>query len=368
MSEGSEYTSAQQQPTPDSATPEKVRRRRPRAVITAITAIILIAAAGAAAAAYLNSPARSSATEVPFVVKKGETLDSIANRLADQHLIRSSLFLRLLGKFSGTGTDIQAGHYALKASMTTNAIQQTFVSGRQMLFRVTIPEGYTISQIADRLQNAGITTIADFTKAAKNPSILARFHIPAQDAQGFLFPDTYLFPKDYPANEVVGTMIENFFTRLKTVYPDYAQLTPKELLAKLTLASIVEREYVSPDEAPLIASVFYNRLRAHMRLESCATVVYVMTEQDGLPHPDRVYYKDLERPSPYNTYLHAGLPPGPISNPGITSLNAAFHPAKSDYWYFVLQSAGATHHRFSKSLAEHDRAAVYYLKTLDTHS
>jgi UPF0755 protein len=314
---------------------------------------------------YLNQPVAESTKDLPFVVTKGESLDVVAARLKKSGLIQSSLIMKVLGRFSGTSGAVKAGHYALSPSMTTSAILQTLVQGKQMLLRITIPEGFTLNQIAERMQKAGITTKSDFLAAATDPAILSRYSIPAKSAQGYLFPDTYLFPKDYPAGEVVNHLIETFFSRVRSVYPDAAKLSPKELFQKVTLASIVEREYVSPDEAPLIASVFYNRLKANMRLESCATVVYVMTAQDGLPHPDRLYYRDLDRASPYNTYLHRGLPPGPISNPGLTALKAAFNPAHTDYWYFVLKSEGATHHHFSKTLSDHDRAAVYYLKSLN---
>lgn len=341
-----------------------------RKAFSALLVVLLILLIGigavAAYAYYLNLPAGSSGSGVSFTVNRGESLDAVARKLARDGLIRSPLLLKMIGLVSGTSGEIQAGHYLLRPSMTSAEVYRSLVEGKQILLRVTIPEGFTMRQAAGRFDSEGIVSKEDFLAAATDPAFLKSLGVSGKSAEGFLFPDTYLFPRDYPAKEVVSHLISNFFSHLKQIDPKYDSLSPEQLFEKVTLASIVEREYVSPDEAPLIASVFYNRLKAGMRLESCATVVYVMTEQDGLPHPERLYYRDLDRPSPYNTYLHRGLPPGPISNPGVTALKAAFFPARSDYWYFVLRSDGATHHHFSRTLTDHNQAAVFYLKTLSS--
>lgn len=359
---------------------EALKRRRPLQIfLFVLLVMLLIFAAIVASAYYLNSPvspsnvrggqtADSSGEGAVFTVQRGESADVIASRLQQEHIIRAAFMLKLVSRIQGTGADFQAGQYRLSPAMTTLEVHNTLVDGRQVLVRVTIPEGFTLRQVADRMQRAGITSADDFISAATSRALLDRYDIPGDSAEGYLFPDTYLFSQGYPASQVVSHMIDTFFKRLSTIYPDYRSLTAEQLHDKVVLASIVEREYVSPDEAPLIASVFYNRLERHIRLESCATVAYVMTEQDGLPHPDRIFDSDLKRPSPYNTYLHGGLPPGAISNPGITSLDAAFHPAKSDYLYFVLKASGAQHHNFSRTLAEHDQQAVFYLKTLQSGS
>lgn len=355
----------------DSREPTEKRQktRRPgRAVLLVLLFLLLAGGALIAAAYYLISPVQSpesaQSSAVSFSVEKGESVDSIASRLAADHLIRAAFALKLVTKLERTGGEFQAGHYRISPTLSTVRIHDILVSGAQVLARVTVPEGFTLRQVADRVQAAGITTAAQFTAAATDPSLLAKYGITGLSAEGFLFPDTYLFSEGYPAEQVVSYMIETFFRKLSSIYPDYKSLTEDQLRSKVILASIVEREYVSADEAPLIASVFYNRLDRNIRLESCATVAYVMTEQDGLPHPDRIFDRDLQRPSPYNTYLHRGLPPGAISNPGVTALKAAFFPAQTDYLYFVLKAAGATHHNFSRTLAEHDQQAVYYLKTL----
>jgi len=180
--------------------------------------------------------------------------------------------------------------------------------------------------------------------------------------EGFLYPDTYYFARNYPAQGVAAYMIENFFNTLKTILPDGQDMSAEEIYSKVTLASIVEREYRDPSEAALIASVFYNRIEQEMTLGSCATVVYALTEEMGRDHPERLTYADLETESDYNTYIHQGLPPGPIANPGYLALSAAFNPEKSDYLYFVLKDPDTGTHHFSRSLIEHNQAYKLYIK------
>jgi UPF0755 protein len=242
-------------------------------------------------------------------------------------------------------------------------VHDYLTSGSQELHRVTIPEGWTAGRIAGHLEAEGITSAGAFEEAVRNPELLGDFGIPAESAQGYLYPDTYMFEQDYPAEKVARHMIVTFFDVVSRIAPEAAEMTEAELFDKVTVASIVEREYLTPEEAPKMASVFYNRLEEGYRLESCATVVYVMTEEQGLEHPDKLYYQDLDRKSPYNTYRNPGLPPGPISNPGAVALDAAFHPADTDYRFFVLEGPNAQEHHFSRSLTEHNRAKVYYLKT-----
>jgi UPF0755 protein len=192
---------------------------------------------------------------------------------------------------------------------------------------------------------------------------MSEYDLPGTTAEGFLFPDTYLFAEDYPADKVVRYMVGRFMEVLGEIYPEYLSLSAGDLYDRVVLASMVEREYRVPEEAAAIASVFYNRLDIHMRLESCATVVYVMTEQEGLPHPQRLFYRDLERANPYNTYRTFGLPPGPIASPGRTALDAAFFPDTTDYRFFVWSGPGSASHAFTRTLSEHNEARLLHLKS-----
>ena len=180
--------------------------------------------------------------------------------------------------------------------------------------------------------------------------------------EGFLYPDTYLFPSGYPASKVVSAMADNFFRRLNDIAPESLSMSPADIAKKVIIASIVEREYRIPEEAALMAGVFYNRINIGMALQSCATVEYIITEIQNRPHPNVLLNRDLEIRDPYNTYQYPGLPPGPISAPGETALRAAFNPSPSEYFYFRLIDDNAGQHYFSRTLDDHIRAGILYLK------
>jgi UPF0755 protein len=294
-------------------------------------------------------------------VRKGESARSVGLRLERAGLIRNRYFWYALCRFFDREY-IKSGVYRIVIPATQTAIHNVLVSGKQMLRRVTVPEGVTLKKAARILEDAGICSTGDFLALAADPAVLGRYRVPGPTMEGYLFPDTYLFPADYPAELVVRTMADTFFERLRAIDPDISAMPPPELNRRVIIASIVEREYRVDEEAPLMAGVFYNRIEIGMALQSCATVEYVITEIMGKPHPEVLYTRDTEIRNPYNTYIRPGLPPGPISAPGATALNAAFHPAKSDFLYFRLTDAAAGRHYFSKTLDDHIRAGALYVK------
>lgn len=305
----------------------------------------------------------ASDSDRAITVNAGESYISVVMRLERRGIVPSAMALQLYAKVSGVGSAIQKGSYIIPEGLSPVDVVRYLSSGHQNLIKVTVPEGETMRQVAAIFGETGIVSRDDFLAAATDEDLMRRLGIPDKTAEGYLFPETYYFAADYPADKVVGYMVQTFFDELKAIYPDYESLGEEELQRYVTLASIVEREYLDPAEAPLIASVFENRIKKGMRLESCATVVYVMTEIDGLQHPSRLFYEDLNRPSEYNTYLHAGLPPAPISSPGRISLDAAFHPADTNYLFFVLTAPNAEHHVFSTNYQDHLSASqVYYFK------
>ena len=235
------------------------------------------------------------------------------------------------------------------------------VDASRHLSRVTIPEGWTINRIAAYLERIGVAGAAEFTAAARSPRLMRELGIAADTAEGYLFPDTYYFPPDYGAAAAVRHMVDNFFARLEEIDPS-GGTDAARLHATVTLASIVEREYRLASEAPIIASVFYNRLRGKARLESCATIQYIITELHGKEHPERILHADLDIDSDFNTYRRRGLPPAPIANPGLTALRAALYPAETDYWYFVVRDPATGAHQFSTDLSAHSEAKFLYLK------
>jgi len=287
-------------------------------------------------------------------VRKGESAQSVGRRLERAGLIKSAFFWNLICRYNKG--QIKSGTYRVEAPASQAAIHRILVLGRQILYRVTVPEGVTLKKTASILEEAGICAARDFLEAAKDPAALARYGIPNATMEGYLFPDTYLFPSEYPAQRVIISMADNFFSKVKKIAPSVSSMSPKELNDKVILASIIEREYRVAQEAPLMAGVFYNRLNIGMAIQSCATVEYIITEIQDKPHPSVLYNRDLEIRSPYNTYMSPGLPPGPISAPGEVALNAAFFPEKTGYFYFRLEDPKTGRHYFSATLDEHIKA------------
>ena len=320
--------------------------------IMVIAIIIILAAAGFAVAAFkLNAAPEEMPEETVFRVDKGDNAGHIAENLYEQGLIRSYSFFKIYVRLQGTAGLMKTGLYRITEGATTAEIHNILLQGAEELFKVAVPPGLTSKGISVILEDAGITDAEGFLEEVK-----------AQDAEGFLFPDTYSFPRDYPSDKVVAYMKDIFYQAVESVYPDISELSAENILEKIIMASIIEREYRVEEEAARIASVFYNRIEQNMYLQSCATVVYVITEIEGKEHPDKLLYRDLEIDSPYNTYRNTGLPPGPICNPGLTALNAAFNPEETEYLFFLLEDPEKGTHTFSRSYAEHNRSYELYIK------
>ncbi|MDR0389188.1 MAG: endolytic transglycosylase MltG [Spirochaetaceae bacterium] len=293
-------------------------------------------------------------------VRSGESAGSVGRRLEDAGVIKSALLWSLL--FHTSKDTIKAGVYGLSLPLSQLEIRSILVSGRQLLVRVMFPEGGTLKKSAHILEEAGICSAGEFLAAAGDEAVRESYGVIGQTMEGYLYPDTYLFPRAYPAEQVVRTMADTFFKNLALIEPGALALSREELNRAVIIASIVEREYRLAAEAPLMAGVFYNRLRIGMALQSCATVEYVITEIQGRPHPELLYNRDIEIRDPYNTYIRPGLPPGPISAPGGTALTAAFFPESSNYLYFRLVDPGAGRHYFSQTLDDHIKAGLLYVK------
>ncbi len=334
-------------------------------IIFILLFIIIISVAILAGAGYVNGPLDLLNDEnIIFSIEEGDSLNIIANSLVDYQLIKYSWSMKLYSRLMGTESKFKIGVYRISSDMTLMEIHDYLIQGKQQLYKVTIPEGWTSHQIADYLELEGITNSSDFLEAINSINLLEEFGLEKYNFEGFLYPDTYLFQKNYPSEKIVSVMVENFFKHLEGIQPDYSDLDIDILMDKIILASIVEREYRDPSEAPLMAGVFYNRLShsTPIPLGSCATIVYIITDIQEKEHPEVILYSDLKLESPYNTYINSGLPPGPISNPGEVALNAAFYPEKSDYLYFLLKNAESGQHEFTRSLSEHTAAYNLYIK------
>ena len=340
----------------------RIHSHRPWLLAAVAPALLVVTAAAVAAAGYyVNQAPGMAATSRTFTIQSGETLTGVAQRLHGAGFIRSPVLLRVLARARGAETGIRAGFYRFPADATSNQILDLLMAGSNDLVRVTIPEGWTSNRIAAHLEERDITDAVEFRTVVSSPELMRSYGIEALTAEGYLFPDTYYFPRGYGAEAVARHMVDTFFGRLVEIHPGARPDAP-ELHDKVILASIVEREYRLPREAPLIASVFNNRLQSNVRLESCATIVYIITEIQGHEHPERIYEADLEIESAFNTYRSRGLPPAPIANPGLTALRAALYPADTDYRYFVVKDPDTGAHHFSSVLSEHSEAKFVYLK------
>jgi UPF0755 protein len=290
-------------------------------------------------------------------VVAGETATSIGHSLKQAGLIRNETLFNVLIRLSGASKKIPMGTYKIRSASPMLSIVKKFVQGDVYKIKITIPEGYTSRMIADLMEKNSVCTAQQFLAKAHDSSFAESLGIRASSVEGFLYPDTYFFQESEAPDSVLRAMVSQFWKTIASISPGMLD-DFKTLDQNVILASIIEREYRVPSEAKVIASVFINRLKIGMALQSCATVVYVMTEQYGMPHPDIVYYSDLALKSKYNTYLHPGLPPGPISNPGRISLEAVFNPSKSDYLYFRLADPLKGTHIFSRTFQEHSLAAT----------
>ncbi len=326
--------------------------------LTIVGLLVLAAAAAGGYAAwdlyrYAESPMGPPAKPVAVSVPAGQTFGDTLRRLRAAGIVRSPRRFEALARLKGLDTKVQAGEYWLTPDATPTKLLQQLVSGKVRMHALTLPEGYTIRQYAALVEEKGLAPGEAFLAVAADAALAHEYGIPGETLEGYLFPDTYHFPKGLPTKQLVDHMIAKFWTVFKPEWEDRARDLNMTLHEIVTLASIIEKETGAPAERKLISSVFHNRLKRNMRLQSDPTVIYGLKNFNG-----NLTKKDLETPTPYNTYTTGGLPPGPIANPGAGALEAALYPADTKHLYFVSRNDG-THH-FSGSLKEHNRAVRKY--------
>jgi UPF0755 protein len=283
------------------------------------------------------------------IIPRGASFGQATDSLARNGIIGSPKVFRLYGRFTGGDRNIKPGTYLLKHGTPWKDIVAALNGGHGLVNTVTVPEGYSISQITPLLARTLKVPADSVTAAVSDTALLARLDLPNKTLEGYLFPDTYAFPVGTTARQAVREMVYAFERRWR---PDWdSSLVDLKINRNdlVTMASIVEREARLPEERPVIAAVYYNRLRRGMLLQADPTVQYALGH-----HVGRVLYKDLTINSPYNTYVNKGLPPGPVASPGVASLVAAANPANVPYLYFVASRDG--HHEFRMNFEEHTTA------------
>ncbi|VFQ46404.1 endolytic transglycosylase MltG [Desulfoluna butyratoxydans] len=304
---------------------------------------------------FYRTPQGDPATTLIYTIKRGQSFNTTARQLVKAGLCSSETKLRFMATVYGLDKKIKAGEYRLSGAMTPEEILTVLTSGKVHLRRLTIPEGYTVRQIADVVEQSGLGEAALIMDLCFSEPFTRRMELPgeAPSLEGYLFPETYLFEKGTSEEAILAAMVGRF----KAVFTEELQqegkalgLSPNQVV---TLASIIEKETGAPSERPIISSVFHNRLKKRMRLETDPTVIYGIKDFNG-----NITRKDLRRRTPYNTYVIKGLPPGPIASPGLAALTAAVRPEDTGYLYFVSKKDGS--HHFSRTFKEHSRAVRKY--------
>lgn len=303
---------------------------------------------------YSSAPSGDGRKVYGLTVPKGAGFSRVAEELEQAGIVRSSLQMRISGVIHGLDRKIKPGDYRLTDSMTPLAILEKMASGVSDACRFTLPEGYSIYQAAELLEKQGIFSKNDFLEACRDRTMLSEAGIEAVTAEGYLFPGTYQVGFQMDERGLVTEMLMEFKRRISSLERDIST-SGLSVNQVVTLASIVEKEAVSAEEKPLIASVFRNRLKIGMPLQSDPTAIYGVKAFGGT-----VTKQDVMRNSPYNTYKISGLPPGAIGNPGLDSVKAVIKPAVTQYLYFVARKDGT--HQFSRSLQEHNHGVTMFLK------
>jgi len=327
--------------------------RRSNALLSLLLVLFpLIAAFGLEFAAFLYRPVKPAASTVVNVTP-GLSFAEVARQLEVAGVVRSADGFKLLGWLRRDVRRIKAGPYEFGSSATPGRVLDRLVAGDVQRQRLTIPEGFSLREIAGRLEAEGVGRAETFLQLTHDPDFIASLGISSPSLEGYLFPDTYLFDNGTPEDRIIRAMVRQLTNRLA---PDLVEgaaklgLDPHQLV---TLASIVQKEAGNRGEMPVIAAVFHNRLRRNMPLQADPTVVYGVADYKGT-----ITRKHLQTPTPYNTYRMVGLPPGPIASPGEDALRASAFPAESDYLFFVSRGDGT--HTFSRTLNEHNRAVQQY--------
>jgi UPF0755 protein len=299
---------------------------------------------------YIPHPGDDFSDDIRYViVKKGDNLSTIASNLASLDIIISRFDFKLFATIFGKSTKMKTGRYAFERDYAISDIIRVISKGEATPYNVTIPEGYTLEEIGNLLCSEIGMDINTFNKIVNDTTPIDSLSTKATNLEGFLAPSTYNFFYEENPQTAVNKMRNHFFESLPDSFEIKASKLGLTFYEAIILASLIEEEAMVDEERPIIASVYLNRLRKRWRLECDPTVIYAL---GGLDRP--LYRKDLEYDSPYNTYKYFGLPPGPISNPGVKSLHAAVNPSGDSYMFFVAGGDGS--HIFTRNINDHINA------------
>ena len=304
---------------------------------------------------FLALPPNQQAVEKIVLIERGMSLRLVAERLEQNTVITDPNLFMILARFYRQGKSIKAGEYNFTTSLRPTEVLDMLQEGKIFLRAATIPEGYPALQIAELLDTLGFAKKARFLQLVSEKSLILALKVEADNLEGYLFPNTYYIHRGMTEEEIIQEMVQKFWQVLSQDRQAEIRQQGFTIHAMVTLASIIEKEARVAAERELISAVYHNRLKLKMKLDSDPTVIYGLNNFDG-----NLTKTDLQTDSPYNTYLHPGLPPGPIANPGEASLLAAIRPANVKYLYFVSRNDGT--HEFSENYHDHLRAVWKYQK------
>jgi UPF0755 protein len=317
---------------------------------TILLAVLLVVIIGGVFSARAVMPVGGRG-DVFVEIPRHSSAERVAEILQEKKVVRSAFAFRLLARLARRSTALKPGAYQLSPSMSSLEIIRKISSGDVAARWVTVPEGFTIRQIAAHVEAEHLCNADDFLQKATTGgrAFKTDFPSPGANLEGYLFPDSYLIPVKSSDDAIIAAMLDCFSRKVSKPLGAEIAKSGMTMNQVITLASLIEKEAKVDKDRPLISAALRNRLAKHMRLDCDATVLYALGR-----HKKRVLYKDLRIDSPYNTYLNFGLPPGPIASPGLESIKAALHPASVDYLYYVAKPDGS--HIFSRTMAEHERA------------
>lgn len=327
-----------------------------RKVLPFFLGIFLVVVVGAYWVLNYTGSNKDLATGSPYLitVEPGMTTADIANLLHKQKLVKTPEAFRLEAKFRGLERDLQAGRYEITAGMSNSEIVEVLSKGQVQRVRFTVPEGFTVVKTAKKIEAEGLGSAEKFIEAARNytpypymetsdPNVIYK-------TEGFIFPSTYMFDIGMNEKDMLAMMVKEFNTQMnKENIPEEAEKQKMSIRDLVNMAALVEMEAVFKEEQPRIAGVFLCRLEIYMPIQSDTTIQYILGTQK-----EEITIADTRIQNPYNTYQNPGLPPGPISSPGMSAIKAVLNPEKTEYLYFVAEKDG--HHRFTKTYAEHLKA------------
>lgn len=315
-----------------------------------VLTLLILAAALYGFYAYQSSP---FGTGGDIYINKGMSVSQVGEMLQKEGVLRNRWFFKILARISPHPIVLKPGEYEFAAQLTPQEVLSKIQRGERVVHKLVIPEGYTFAQIAQAIEKAGIAPAAEVHRYYRDPAWLQKLGFPAVSLEGYLFPATYEYDRGTHLEDLLQQILKTFQRQYDPALRERSQAIGWTIPQVVTLASIIEKETGRSQERPLISSVFQNRLRLGMLLQSDPTVIFGLPNFNG-----NIHREDLKNPHPYNTYVHPGLPPGPIASPGKSSLQAVLQPATSSYLYFVGKGDGT--HYFSSTLEEHEAAVSKY--------